>query len=102
MTNDEHRKSTVEDLQSLFNLNDIFSARVTELRIEASRVANIKTPAKLEQEVLKNNQVRAGDLAIIEWKNLQEDILVSSDRTIFVSDKVCKSHETSFTPEMTF
>ena len=79
-----------EDLESLFGTNEIFSAHVTGINVDSTQVANIKTPARLEQLIVQQFTVKPGNLLIIEWKNLQDDILVSSDRTIFISEKVCK------------
>lgn len=78
----------IDDLQFLFGVNDVFKTQVTEIKIDETQIANIKTPAKLEQEIMKLYKVKAGDLAIIQWKNLEDDILVSTDRTIFVSGRV--------------
>lgn len=88
ITDEEKRRKTLEDLQGLFNSNEIFSAKVTPVIIDAAKVANIKTPAKLEQEILKLNPVKPGDLVIIEWGNQKEDIYVSTDRAIFISERV--------------
>lgn len=88
ISDDDKRKKTLEDLQGLFNSNEIFSAKVTPVNIDAAKVANIKTPAKLEQEILKQNPVKPGDLIIIEWANQKEDIYVSTDRAIFISERV--------------
>lgn len=80
----------IDDLQSLSDSNDVFQAQISGISVDASQVAGIKTPAKLEQIITKNYEVKPGNLLIIEWKNLEDEILVSSDRTIFISEKVCK------------
>lgn len=90
VTNENRRKLISEDLESLFGSNEIFSAHVTKINVEASKVVDIKTPVKLEQTIMKQHEVKPGNLLVIEWKNLQDDILVSSDRTIFISEKVCE------------
>lgn len=88
---DENRKSrTIEDLGALFGSNDIFNAHVSGINLDPSVIADIKTPAKLEQLLMKQHEVKPGNLLIIEWKNLKDEILVTSERTIFISDKVCK------------
>jgi GPI-anchor transamidase subunit S len=84
------QKTIINDLNSLFATNDIFSATLEEISIDPKVVENIKTPVKLEQVVMKSRRIKPGNLLIIEWGNLQEDILLSSDRTIFISDKVCE------------
>jgi GPI-anchor transamidase subunit S len=88
VSNENRRKLISEDLESLFSSNEIFGAHVTAINVDASQVANIKTPVKLEQLIMKQYEVKPGNLLIIEWKNLEDDILVSTDRTIFISDKV--------------
>lgn len=88
---DEARKiQMAEDLEALFGTNDIFKAHVTSVNVDASQTANIKTPFKLEQLVIEQYEVKPGNLLIVEWKSLEDEILVTSDRTIFISDKVCK------------
>lgn len=88
--NQQRRELIFNDLNSLFNTNDIFSANLKEILIDSNLVDSIKTPVKLQQSVMNKYKVTVGDLLIVEWKNLQDEILVSSDRTIFVSDKICK------------
>lgn len=88
IANDDRKKLLIEDLEALFASNDIFKARVAGINIDPSQVANIKTPVKLEQLVMKHYEVKPGNLLIIEFKNLEDEILVTSDRTIFISDKV--------------
>ncbi|CRL06983.1 CLUMA_CG019975, isoform A [Clunio marinus] len=88
ISNDDKRRRTVDDLQSLFDTNDIFKANISGLNIESSQTANIKTPAKLEQMIMMHYKVKPGNLLLIEWKNLEEDVLVTSDRTVFISENV--------------
>lgn len=80
----------IEELEVFFSSNDIFKAQISGIDIDASQIATIKTPVKLEQLVVKHHEVKPGNLLIIEWKNLEDEILVTSERTIFISDKVCK------------
>jgi GPI-anchor transamidase subunit S len=87
VTDNNRKRQMIEDLEGLFKFNDIFTASVTGINIDNSKVAGVKTPAKLEQLITKKNDVKSGDLLIVEWKNLEDEILVSSDRTIFISDK---------------
>lgn len=88
IANENREKKIVEELGLLFDSNDIFKAEVSGVDVQASDVANVKTPVKLEQLITKKHETKPGDLLIIEWSSLQDDILVTSDRTIFISDKV--------------
>lgn len=90
ISNENRKKLVTEDLEALFGTNDIFKAHVTSINVDASQAASIKTPVKLEQLVMKHYEVKAGNLLIVEWKNQEDEILVTSDRTIFISEKVCK------------
>lgn len=81
----------IEDLEALFASNDIFKAKVVSVDANPSDIGNVKTPAKLEQLITKHHQTKPGDLLIIEWGSLEDDVLVSSDRTIFISDKAGES-----------
>jgi hypothetical protein len=85
-----------KNLAGLFQSNDIFKAHVTGVNIDADTVASIKTPAKLEQLILKQYQLKPGNLLIIEWKNLEDEIVVTSDRTILISEKVGEYLKTNF------
>lgn len=90
VSNENRRKLISEDLESLFQTNDVFKARVNIIELNPPDVANVKTPAKLEQLIMKHYEVKPGNLLIVEWKSLQDEILVTSDRTIFISDRVGK------------
>lgn len=88
---DKSRKSRmIDDLGALFDSNDIFKAKVASVNVDPSEVKDIKTPAKLEQLIMKQHDVKPGNLLIVEWKSLKDEILVTSERTIFISDKVCE------------
>lgn len=78
----------IEDLAGLFKSNDIFKAKVSGVTIDPMEIANVKTPIKLEQLIMKHYKIKPGNLLIVEWKHLEDEILVTSDRTIFVSEKV--------------
>jgi hypothetical protein len=95
-------KTIINDLNSLFNINDIFSATLKEISIDSKIVENIKTPVKLEQVVTKGHRMKPGNLLIVEWPSLQDEILLSSDRTIFISDKVCEFQNILFFKQNVF
>lgn len=90
IADNERRQKFVDDLEGLFKSNDIFNARVTGININESVIANIRTPAKLESILMNHYQVKPGDLLIAEWAHLEDDILVTNDRTIFISRMACK------------
>lgn len=85
--NSERLKTLTEELEAYFNSNDVFSAIINPLTIDKMELANLKTPAGLEKVLMKNQEVKAGNLLVAEWKALEDDVLVTSDRTIFISEK---------------
>lgn len=90
ISNENRRKKIIEELNVLFDSNDIFKAKVEAVDVPLSEVANVKTPVKLEQLITKRHLTKPGNLLIIEWNNLEDDVLVTSDRSIFISNKVGK------------
>lgn len=80
----ERQKAITEELEAFFKSNDVFNAKIKQIKINPMEV---KTPAQLEQLITKQHQIKPGNLLIAEWKALQEDILVTSERTIFISQK---------------
>lgn len=86
--NEIRRNKLVEELGVLLDSNDVFKAKLSGIDVQPSEVANVKTPAKLEQLITKQHETKPGELLIIEWQSLEDDILVTSDRTIFISAKV--------------
>lgn len=102
INNENRRKIIADGLTSLFGTNEIFSARVTEINADASQVASVKTPVKLAQLIMKQFAVKPGNLLVIQWENLEDDVLVSSDRTIFISDRVGEYEKSFFNFQNTF
>lgn len=85
--NSERLKTLSEELEAYFQSNDVFSARINPLTIDKMELANLKTPAGLEKILMKSQEVKAGNLLVAEWKALEDDVLVTSERTIFISEK---------------
>lgn len=48
------------------------------------KAATVKTPAGLENLILKENQINEGDFVFIEWPKLQEEILITNERTALI------------------
>lgn len=86
-SNDERTNKLAQELDTFFKGNDIFGAKIIKIKFDPSELTNIKTPAKLEQILAKHYEIKPGNLLIAEWKALEEDVLVTSERTIFITDK---------------
>jgi GPI-anchor transamidase subunit S len=84
---DKRHHSLSEELQAYFQGNDVFDAKLIPIKINREEVSKVKTPAMLEKQLLKINEIRAGNLLIAEWKGLEDEVLVTSERTIFISEK---------------
>ncbi|KAG5670387.1 hypothetical protein PVAND_000656 [Polypedilum vanderplanki] len=87
INNDERQKEFIDELEVYFRNNDIFGAKLIPIKLTDMEFVNIKTPAKLEQILNKHYEIKAGNLLVAEWKNLEEEILVTNERTIFISPK---------------
>jgi phosphatidylinositol glycan class S len=84
---DERGDKLGEELEAYFISNDVFNASIVKIKVDQAELQNVKTPAKLEQILAKHREIKPGNLLIAEWKSLEEDVLVTSDRALFISDK---------------
>lgn len=84
---DERQNKIAEELEAYFQSNDVFKAKIIKIKVDQAEIGSVKTPAKLEQILAKHYEIKPGNLLIAEWKALQEDVLVTSERTLFISDK---------------
>ncbi len=85
-----------ETLESLFKTNEVFNVEIASVDIDPKSVEDLKTPAALEAKIFKKHPQKIGELLLVEWWKLKEEILVTSDRTIFLSETadVLKVHQT--------
>lgn len=83
----ERQKALTNELEAYFRANDVFNATIIQLSADKMEINNAKTPAKLEKILTTNRKTNAGNLLVAEWKNLEDEILVTSERTIFISEK---------------
>ena len=88
--NNERQKTLIEELEVFFRNNDIFNAILIPIQASQSEISNIRTPGSLEKVLSKYYVAKPGDLLVAEWKNLQDEVLVANERTLFVSPKSCK------------
>lgn len=58
--------------------------------VDDKLVKNIKTPAILEANILKQYPIKSGDFVVLEWEKFTEDILVTSERSALISSQTCK------------
>lgn len=83
--NAERQNKLTEELNAYFQSNDVFKAIINPLPI--NDVVSVKTPAGLEKILTQKQEIKPGNLLIAEWKTLEDDVLVTSERTIFISEK---------------
>lgn len=86
----ERQKKVVEELELFFRGNDIFKATIIPIVASQSETENVRTPASLEKLLSQKYTAKAGDLLVAEWMKLEEDVLVTNERTLFFSPKACK------------
>uniref|UniRef100_A0A2M4BID8 Putative gpi transamidase complex n=1 Tax=Anopheles marajoara TaxID=58244 RepID=A0A2M4BID8_9DIPT len=82
----ERRETLAFELRKKFEQNFAFELDLRELLLDPDTVAASKTPAKLESELLKRYPTSFGEFLLIEWNKLDDDILVTSERTAFISE----------------
>ncbi|XP_055387178.1 GPI transamidase component PIG-S [Condylostylus longicornis] len=73
----------IEGIKSYFEHSDIFHINFVPLNVSTN---DIKTPASLEN-LLKTRfvKINIGDFLIMEWISQKEDVLVTSERTAYIS-----------------
>lgn len=86
----DRRKEILEELEVFFRNNEIFKVKINPINLNQDEIKNIKTPARLEKVLNQNYVTKAGNLLIAEWKSLEDEVLVTAERTLFISSKVCK------------
>lgn len=82
----EKRDILAFELRKKFEQNFVFELDLQLLSLDADTAAAIKTPAKLETELLKLYPASVGQFLFIEWPKLDDDVLVTSERTAFISE----------------
>ncbi|XP_058168870.1 GPI transamidase component PIG-S [Anopheles ziemanni] len=82
----ERREILAFELRKKFEQNFVFELDLQLLSLGEDTTATIKTPAKLETELLKLFPASVGQFLFIEWPKLDDDVLVTSERTAFISE----------------
>lgn len=60
-----------------------------QILIDDKHAYDALTPASLEAIILQKYAVTAGDFMFIEWTKLDEEILVTSERTALIAKEAC-------------
>ncbi|XP_053686291.1 GPI transamidase component PIG-S [Sabethes cyaneus] len=82
----ERRDVLLFELSKKFENNFVFNLQLEEFLLDPAVVNSAKTPAALEAAILKRYSFGAGDFALIEWSTLKDDVLVTSERSAFISE----------------
>lgn len=64
----------------------MFNLELEDFTLEPEVVKAAKTPAALEAAILKRYPLGLGEFVLIEWPKLGEDVLVTSERSAFISE----------------
>ncbi|XP_055903161.1 GPI transamidase component PIG-S-like isoform X1 [Eupeodes corollae] len=80
----------IDELSNAFQNNDLFNIQFEQIP-QIGSVDKIKTPAALEALILKHYPVKTGDFIFIEWPSLQEDVLLTTDRSAFIKSDTSSS-----------
>lgn len=76
-------------------LSDVLSLKFYKIDIPEDETKSAKTPATLELRILNKYNLRPGDFIFLEWEKLNEDLLVTSERSALIS-----SHTSMFPEEL--
>lgn len=77
----------VEDFKTQLIL-EIWAVKFKQLNATA-KIQEAHTPAVLEKLLLKEHPQKVGDFVLIEWPNLQEDLLLTTERSALMRDDTC-------------
>lgn len=81
--------SIIKELDEHFDEHKFLNLKFIPLHLEDEAFNSIKAPAILEKHLLnKYNDFNFGDFIFIEWYKLTDDVLVTEDRTAFISPQV--------------
>lgn len=89
--NSERQNALIKDLETFFQTGGSYTLKFIPIRVDAKLLETLMTPARLESEILKTYKVTPGNLLFAEWSKLKEDVLITSDRTIFLSETASAS-----------
>lgn len=76
----------------------VFNLQLEDFSLDPALIEAEKTPAALEAAVLKRHPLGLGEFALIEWNKLEDDVLVTSERSAFISESASRSTLSSLTP----
>nr|XP_019537101.2 GPI transamidase component PIG-S isoform X1 [Aedes albopictus] len=82
----ERRDVLLFELRKKFENNFVFNLQLEDFSLDPALVEAAKTPAALEAAVLKRHPLGLGEFALIEWNKLEDDVLVTSERSAFISE----------------
>ncbi|XP_005175676.2 GPI transamidase component PIG-S isoform X2 [Musca domestica] len=86
----ERASLLINELKEEYAKSDIWSLEFVH-KNNFENANTVKTPAALETLILKEVELREGDFAFIEWPKLQEEVLITNDRTALIrSDATSK------------
>ncbi|XP_017086843.2 GPI transamidase component PIG-S-like isoform X2 [Drosophila bipectinata] len=70
----------IGELESAFSDSEIWTLRFKQLNA-TEKILEAHTPAVLEKLLLKEHPQNLGDFMLIEWPNLQEELLLTTERS---------------------
>ncbi|XP_013110416.2 GPI transamidase component PIG-S isoform X2 [Stomoxys calcitrans] len=80
----------INELKEEYSTSDIWNLEFLH-KTNFEKANTIRTPAALESLLLKDADLREGDFAFIEWPKLQEEVLITNERTALIrSDTTSK------------
>lgn len=68
----------------------MFNLQLDEFSLDPAIAETAHTPAALEAAILTRYPLGLGEFALIEWSKLEDDVLVTSERTAFISESASR------------
>ncbi|XP_050339832.1 GPI transamidase component PIG-S isoform X2 [Bactrocera neohumeralis] len=73
----------VKELTEAYANNELWRPQFVQIA-PFEKALQTKTPAGLENILLKTEEIKAGDFLFIEWPKLQEEVLLTSERSALI------------------
>ncbi|XP_067630754.1 GPI transamidase component PIG-S isoform X2 [Eurosta solidaginis] len=86
----ERGELLVKELSEAYTDNGLWYPQFVQIA-PFEKAVNSKTPANIETQLLKQEQIRAGDFIFIEWPKLEEEVLMTSERSALMRNDTSSS-----------
>ncbi|XP_037948214.1 GPI transamidase component PIG-S-like isoform X1 [Teleopsis dalmanni] len=79
----ERSSLLISELNEAFADNSLWDVKFVQI-LPFEKANEAKTPAGLESYILKQHQLKVGDFIFIEWPRLEEEVLLTNERSALI------------------